>query len=42
MIFAFCRPVFVTFGDPVVHLGPTGSGQSAKILDNLLFSGPPK
>ncbi|MCV7423159.1 NAD(P)-dependent oxidoreductase [Mycobacterium yunnanensis] len=33
-----CRPVFTTFADPVVHLGPVGSGQVTKILNNLLFS----
>lgn len=33
-----CRPVFSTFADPVVHLGPVGSGQVTKILNNLLFS----
>ncbi|MDO3634890.1 NAD(P)-dependent oxidoreductase [Mycolicibacterium arseniciresistens] len=32
------RPVFATYADPVVHLGPLGSGQVAKILNNLLFS----
>ncbi|MEE6164497.1 MULTISPECIES: NAD(P)-dependent oxidoreductase [unclassified Mycolicibacterium] len=32
------RPVFVTYADPVVHLGAVGSGQVAKILNNLLFS----
>ncbi|MEV7389059.1 NAD(P)-dependent oxidoreductase [Streptomyces sp. NPDC091215] len=37
-VFAYCRPVFETYGDPVVHLGPTGSGQLAKILNNLLFT----
>jgi 3-hydroxyisobutyrate dehydrogenase len=37
-VFAFCRPVFDTYGDPVVHLGPTGSGQLVKILNNLLFT----
>jgi 3-hydroxyisobutyrate dehydrogenase len=37
-VFAYCRPVFATYGDPVVHLGPTGSGQIAKILNNLLFT----
>ncbi|WP_254076208.1 NAD(P)-dependent oxidoreductase [Streptomyces sp. P3] len=37
-VFAYCRPVFATYGDPVVHLGPTGSGQLAKILNNLLFT----
>lgn len=33
-----CRPVFATYADPIVHLGPIGSGQNAKILNNLLFS----
>ncbi len=37
-VFAYCRPVFAAYGDPVVHLGPTGSGQIAKILNNLLFT----
>ena len=33
-----CRPVLETFGDPVLHLGPLGSGQEAKILNNALFA----
>lgn len=33
-----CRPVFASYADPVVYLGPLGSGQNAKILNNLLFS----
>lgn len=33
-----CRPVFETFGDPVVHLGDLGAGQTAKLLNNLLFT----
>ena len=33
-----CRPVFATYADPIVHLGPLGAGQVAKILNNLLFS----
>ncbi len=33
-----CRPVFATYGDPIVHMGPLGSGQVAKILNNLLFT----
>lgn len=33
-----CRPVFDTFADPVVHLGPLGSGQLAKLLNNLMFT----
>ena len=34
----YCRPVFATFGDPVVHLGPLGSGQLTKLLNNVLFT----
>jgi 3-hydroxyisobutyrate dehydrogenase len=33
-----CRPVFATYGNPIVHLGPLGGGQITKILNNLLFS----
>jgi 3-hydroxyisobutyrate dehydrogenase-like beta-hydroxyacid dehydrogenase len=35
---ALCRPVFETFADPVIHLGPLGSGQLAKLLNNLVFT----
>ena len=31
-------PVFATYGDPVLHLGPLGSGQLAKLLNNFLFT----
>lgn len=31
-------PVFATYGDPVLHLGPLGAGQTAKALNNLLFT----
>jgi 3-hydroxyisobutyrate dehydrogenase len=34
----FCRPVFAAYADPVVHVGPVGSGQLAKLLNNLLFT----
>jgi 3-hydroxyisobutyrate dehydrogenase len=34
----FCRPVFASYGDPVVHLGPLGSGQVTKLLNNVLFT----
>jgi 3-hydroxyisobutyrate dehydrogenase len=34
----YCRPVLATYGEPVVHLGPVGSGQLAKLLNNLLFT----
>ncbi|MEU1272627.1 NAD(P)-dependent oxidoreductase [Streptomyces sp. NPDC005799] len=33
-----CRPVFGTFADPVVHLGPLGSGQLAKLVNNFVFT----
>lgn len=33
-----CRPVFETYADPVVHLGPLGTGQTTKLLNNLLFT----
>ncbi|MCV7377734.1 6-phosphogluconate dehydrogenase [Mycobacterium alsense] len=33
-----CRPVFETYGDPVVHLGGVGTGQTTKLLNNLLFT----
>ncbi|MEV6162529.1 NAD(P)-dependent oxidoreductase [Streptomyces sp. NPDC052052] len=32
------RPVFETYGSPVVHLGPVGSGQRAKLLNNLVLA----
>ena len=35
---AYCRPVFATYGDPVVHLGPVGAGQITKLLNNVLFT----
>ena len=37
-IVGYCRPVFATYGDPVVYLGPVGSGQVTKLLNNLLFT----
>lgn len=33
-----CRPVFATYGNPVVHLGPLGAGQVTKLLNNTLFT----
>ncbi|WP_245685381.1 NAD(P)-dependent oxidoreductase [Streptomyces yerevanensis] len=33
-----CRPVFETFADPVIHLGPLGSGQLTKLLNNFVFT----
>jgi 3-hydroxyisobutyrate dehydrogenase-like beta-hydroxyacid dehydrogenase len=35
---ARCRSVFETYGDPVIHLGPLGSGQMAKLLNNFVFT----
>jgi 3-hydroxyisobutyrate dehydrogenase len=35
---ARCRPVFETFADPVIHVGPLGNGQQAKLLNNLVFT----
>jgi 3-hydroxyisobutyrate dehydrogenase-like beta-hydroxyacid dehydrogenase len=32
------RPVFETYGSPVVHLGPVGAGQRAKLLNNLVLA----
>jgi 3-hydroxyisobutyrate dehydrogenase-like beta-hydroxyacid dehydrogenase len=34
----FCRPVFAAYADPVVHLGPVGTGQVTKLLNNVLFT----
>jgi 3-hydroxyisobutyrate dehydrogenase len=36
--FEFCRPVFEAYGNPVLHLGTVGAGQSAKLLNNLLLT----
>ena len=33
-----CRPVLETFADPLIHLGALGAGQSAKLLNNSLFT----
>jgi 3-hydroxyisobutyrate dehydrogenase len=33
-----CRPVFASYADPIVHLGDLGSGQTTKLLNNLLFT----
>jgi len=32
------RPIFATYANPVLHLGPLGSGQMAKLLNNFLFT----
>lgn len=36
--FATCKPVFETFGKLIVLLGPVGSGQRAKIVNNALMA----
>lgn len=33
-----CRPVFETYADSVIHLGDLGTGQTTKLLNNLLFT----
>lgn len=33
-----CKPVFESFGRLVVHLGPAGSGQLAKLVNNTVFA----
>lgn len=35
---ARARPVLETFADPLLHLGPLGSGQVAKLLNNFVFT----
>ena len=37
-VVARCRPVFESYADPIVHLGDLGSGQTTKLLNNLLFT----
>lgn len=32
------RPVFGTYADPILHVGPTGSGQLVKLVNNSLFA----
>lgn len=35
---ARCRPIFESFGNPIIHVGPLGSGQIAKVINNLLLA----
>ncbi len=35
---ARCLPIFKAFADPVIHLGPLGAGQIAKLLNNFVFT----
>jgi 3-hydroxyisobutyrate dehydrogenase-like beta-hydroxyacid dehydrogenase len=33
------RPVLNCYGDPVLHVGPSGAGQKVKLVNNALFAG---
>ena len=33
-----CRPVFESFGDPVLYVGPIGAAQSIKLINNALLA----
>ncbi len=33
------RPVLGSYGDPVLHVGPRGTGQKVKLVNNALFAG---
>ena len=33
-----CRPVFNTFGNPVIHVGPVGSAQFGKLVNNAVLA----
>jgi 3-hydroxyisobutyrate dehydrogenase-like beta-hydroxyacid dehydrogenase len=35
---AAARPILETFGRPIIHLGPIGAGQQAKLINNTLFA----
>jgi 3-hydroxyisobutyrate dehydrogenase-like beta-hydroxyacid dehydrogenase len=35
---ARCRPVFESFGDPVVYVGPVGAAQAVKLVNNALLA----
>jgi 3-hydroxyisobutyrate dehydrogenase-like beta-hydroxyacid dehydrogenase len=37
-VVARCRPIFETYGDPVLHVGPLGAGQEVKVLNNTVFT----
>ncbi|WP_102142122.1 NAD(P)-dependent oxidoreductase [Mycobacterium hubeiense] len=32
------RPVLAGYGDPILHVGPLGAGQSVKLINNALFA----
>jgi 3-hydroxyisobutyrate dehydrogenase-like beta-hydroxyacid dehydrogenase len=33
-----CRPVFETYGDPVLYVGPVGAAQAVKLVNNALLA----
>ena len=35
---ALARPLLRAYGDPIVHLGPTGAGQQVKLINNAVFA----
>jgi 3-hydroxyisobutyrate dehydrogenase-like beta-hydroxyacid dehydrogenase len=37
-VVARVRPVLDAYGEPVLHLGPLGAGQMAKLLNNFVFT----
>ena len=32
------RPALASYGDPILHVGPTGAGQRVKLVNNALFA----
>lgn len=36
--FERARPALASYGDPVLHVGPLGSGQKVKLVNNTLFA----
>ena len=32
------RPVLAGYGDPILHVGPVGSGQKVKLVNNVMFA----
>jgi len=33
-----CRPVFESYGDPVIYVGPVGAAQAVKLINNALLT----
>lgn len=33
------RPALAAYGDPILHVGPTGTGQRVKLINNTMFAG---